>query len=49
MILKQFLENIVKPIVDKPGEVKINKIHGETVCIFEVRVGKGDFGKIVGK
>ncbi len=49
VILRQFLENIVKPILDKPDEVKITEVHGETVCIFELRVGKGDFGKIIGK
>ncbi len=49
MMLKEFLENIVKPIVDKPDEVKISEVHGSTVCIFELSVGKGDFGKIIGK
>ena len=49
VILKEFLENIVKPILDKPDEVTINEVQGETVCIFELRVGKGDFGKIIGK
>ena len=48
-MLIQFLENIIKPIVDKPDEVKITEIKGETVCIFELRVGTGDFGKIIGK
>jgi len=48
-MLKQFLENIIKHLVDKPDEVRITEIEGKAVCIFEVRVGKGDFGKIVGK
>ena len=48
-MLIQFLENIIKPIVDKPDEVKITEIKGESVCIFELRVGTGDFGKIIGK
>lgn len=49
LIIKQFLENIVKPITEKPEEVKITEVQGSTVCIFELRVGKGDFGKIIGK
>jgi predicted RNA-binding protein YlqC (UPF0109 family) len=49
MIVKQFLENIIKPILDKPDELKISEVHGETVCIFELSVGEGDFGKIIGK
>ena len=48
-MLKQFLENIVKPIVDKPNEVRITEIEGEAVCIYELRVGSGDYGKIIGK
>ncbi len=48
-MLKHFLENIVKPLVDKPDEVQITEIDGETVCIFELRVGAGDYGKIIGK
>ena len=49
MILKQFLENIVKPIVDKPDEVRITEVEGEAVCIYELRVNAGDFGKVLGK
>ena len=48
-MLKEFLENIVKPIVDKPDEVKITEVEGEVVCIYELRVGAGDYGKIIGK
>ena len=48
-MLKEFLENIIKPIVDKPDEVSITEIEGEAVCIYELRVGTGDFGKVIGK
>ena len=48
-MLKEFLENLIKPIVDKPDEVKINEIEGKSVCIYELRVGAGDYGKIIGK
>jgi len=48
-MLGQFLENIIKPLVDKPDEVRIKEIAGESVCIYELRVGAGDYGKIIGK
>jgi len=48
-MLREFLEKIVKSIVDKPDEVRINEIEGEAVCIYELRVGAGDFGKVIGK
>jgi hypothetical protein len=48
-MLKQFLENLIKSIVDKPDQIKISEIEGETVCIYELRVGQGDYGKVIGK
>ncbi len=48
-MLKDFLEHLIKPIVDKPEEIKITEIEGEAVCIYELRVGRGDYGKIIGK
>jgi len=48
-MLKQFLENIIVPIVDKPDEVNITEVDGESVCIYELRINKGDFGKVLGK
>ena len=48
-MLKEFLEHLVKTIVDKPDEVSITEIDGETVCIYELKVGDGDYGKVIGK
>ena len=45
----EFLENLIKPIVDKPDEVNITEIKGESVCIYELRVNARDFGKVIGK
>jgi predicted RNA-binding protein YlqC (UPF0109 family) len=48
-MLKQFLENIIKPIVDNPDQVRITEVNGESVCIFELKVDKSDYGKVIGK
>jgi len=48
-MLKQFLENIIKQIVDKPDHVQITEIEGKATCIYELRVDPGDYGKIIGK
>ena len=45
----EFLENLIKPIVDNPDEVKITEIKGESVCIYELRINAADFGKVIGK
>jgi len=46
---KEFLEYILKQIVDKPDEVQITEQEGEQTFIYQVRVGKGDMGKVIGK
>ena len=47
--MKSLLENIVRSIVDKPDEVNISVNEGENSQIFELRVGDGDVGKVIGK
>ena len=47
--IKEFVEYLIKLIVDKPEEVEIAEKRGEQVIIFEVRANKQDFGKILGK
>ena len=47
--MKEFLEYIVKHLVDKPEEVKITEVKGDRITIYELRVGKGDMGKVIGR
>jgi len=47
--MKDFLEFMVKHLVDKPHEVQINEIDGERTVVYELRVGQGDMGKVIGK
>jgi hypothetical protein len=47
--IKEFVEYLIKLIVDKPEEIEIAEKRGEQVIIFEVRANKQDFGKILGK
>lgn len=47
--MKDFLEIMVKHLVDKPDEVKVNEIDGERTVVYELRVGQGDMGKVIGK
>ena len=47
--MKSLLEDIVKSIVDKPDEVVIAISEGENSQIYELRVGDGDVGKVIGK
>lgn len=47
--MKEFVEYIVKHLVDKPEEVMVNEIDGERTVVYELRVGYGDLGKVIGK
>lgn len=47
--MKEFVEFIVKHLVDKPGEVVVTEVDGQRTIVFELRVGPGDMGKVIGK
>ena len=47
--MKEFIEYIVKNLVDKPEEVHVTEIESERTVIYELRVGEGDLGKVIGK
>ena len=47
--MKELIETIVKELVDKPDEVKIEPLESERTIIYELTVGDGDLGKVIGK
>ncbi|MGD8978721.1 MAG: KH domain-containing protein [candidate division WOR-3 bacterium] len=47
--MKDLIEYIVKALVDNPDKVVVKEIAGEKSIIFELRVGEGDLGKVIGK
>ena len=47
--MDQLLEEMVKAIVDKPDEVDISLTESENTVIYELRLGDGDVGKVIGK
>ncbi len=47
--MKNFIETLIKHLVDKPDEVMVNEIKGDTTIIYELHVGDGDMGKVIGK
>ena len=47
--MKELLTEMIKAIVDKPDEVDINLTETENTNIFELRLGDGDVGKVIGK
>ena len=47
--MKELLIQIVKALVDNPEQVQVNEIEGTQTVVLELRVDKGDMGKIIGK
>ncbi len=47
--MKEFIESIVKRLVDHPEDVKVTQIDSEKTSILELSVKEGDLGKIIGK
>jgi predicted RNA-binding protein YlqC (UPF0109 family) len=47
--MKELIDYIVKALVDNPDKVNVTEIAGEKSIIYELRVGEGDLGKVIGK
>lgn len=47
--MKEFVEYIVKNLVDNPDKVRIAEVGGTHTLIIELAVHKADIGKIIGK
>ena len=47
--MKEFIELIVRGIVDNPDKVEINELIGEKSSIYEVKVDSDDLGKVIGR
>ena len=47
--MKEFVETIVRALVDNPDQVQVQEIEGERTTVYELRVASSDLGKIIGK
>ncbi len=47
--MKEFVEYLVKNLVDSPDEVNVSCVEGEKGMIIEIKVGNHDVGKVVGR
>ena len=48
-MMKEFVEFLAKQLVDDPEMVEVQEVVGERTTVFELRVGSGDLGKVIGK
>ena len=47
--MKDLIEYIAKALVDSPDQVSVKEVEGEKTTVYELRVGSGDLGKVIGK
>ncbi|MDM7926886.1 MAG: KH domain-containing protein [bacterium] len=47
--MKEFVEFIARHLVDHPESVVVTEVDGEKTTVFELRVGDGDLGKVIGR
>jgi len=47
--MKEFVEYMVKSLVENPDQVEVREIDGTRSVIFEVRVAEADMGRVIGK
>jgi len=47
--MKELIEVMAKALVDAPEEVTVTENKGDRTSVFELRVAKGDVGKVIGK
>jgi predicted RNA-binding protein YlqC (UPF0109 family) len=45
----ELIKSIASSLVDKPEEVEINEVTGDTTTVYELKVAQEDLGKIIGK
>ena len=47
--MRELIEAIAKMLVDHPDSVDVKEIEGGKTVVYELTVGTGDMGKIVGR
>tara|TARA_B100001750_G_C15157401_1_gene422693 strand:- start:244 stop:477 length:234 start_codon:yes stop_codon:yes gene_type:complete len=47
--MDKLLTDMVMAIVDKPDDVSVKVTESENTKIYELTVGEGDLGKVIGK
>lgn len=47
--MKELVEFMAKQLVDHPEFVHVTEIEGEKAIVYELRVGEGELGRVIGK
>ncbi len=47
--MKDLINYIAQALVDHPEEVSVTEVEGNQTSVLELKVAKGDLGKVIGK
>lgn len=47
--MREFIEYIVRSLVDDPSQVRVTEVEGANTIIYELRVAAEDMGRVIGK
>ncbi len=47
--VRELVDYIARSLVDSPDEVNVREVAGEQTSVIELKVGKHDVGKVIGK
>jgi uncharacterized protein len=47
--MREFIETVVSALVDHPDQISVVEVEGTRTTVYELRVGPGDLGKVIGK
>jgi hypothetical protein len=47
--MKEFLDKLVRYLVEKPDKVEVSEVDGDGVIILKLKVAKEDIGIVIGK
>lgn len=47
--MKEFVEHIVRALVDNPDAIDVREVEGSRTTVYELRVDPQDLGKVIGK
>jgi predicted RNA-binding protein YlqC (UPF0109 family) len=47
--MQEFIEYVVRSIVDDPSQVQVTEVDAANTVVFELRVAPEDMGRVIGK
>jgi predicted RNA-binding protein YlqC (UPF0109 family) len=47
--MQEFIEYVVRSIVDDPSQVHVTEVDGANTIVFELHVAPEDMGRVIGK